>query len=382
MVEASGIEEANEFLNDRDLVIIFLQEKKIFKFGQVKLFGRIKSRDLVVFFRQLAVMISSAFPIVKALRTVGKQVSNVTLKTIISETADEVEGGGKFSEALAKYPKIFGDFLVNMIKIGESSGKLDEILNYLADQQEKDYDLMSRIKGAMTYPLVVLFTAIGMGIFMMVFMIPKLAGILEETGAPLPLPTRMLMAVSNFFIQYWIVLLLFTIGSIIFFKLYTNTPRGRRHWDYLKLGVPVFGTFFQKIYLVRFTRSLSTLIVGGIHLTIGLKIVSEVIGNTVYKELIEKTIKEVEDGNPISSIFLQSKVIPPMLSHMLDAGEQTGRLDDILSKLSNFYSREIDNLVNNIMTIIEPIILVLMGIGVGIMVAAFILPMYNLAGSF
>ncbi|TSC95591.1 MAG: hypothetical protein Athens101410_465 [Parcubacteria group bacterium Athens1014_10] len=382
LVEASSIDEASDLLRDRGLVVIFLKEQESAKLGQLKVFTKIKSKDLVIFFRQLSVMISSAFPIVQALRIVGKQVENSNLKIIISEIADEVEGGNKLSSSLAKYSKIFSNFFVNMIKIGESSGKLDEILNYLADQQEKDYELMSKVKGAMTYPIFVLSASVVLGIFMMTFMIPRLSGILEETGATLPLPTRMLIGVSNIFTNYGIILFMLVLFFFIFFRLYLKTPQGKYQWDYFKLKIPVFGIFFQKICLIRFTRSLNTLIIGGVPLTNSLEIVSEVVDNSVYRDLIKKTIKEVEDGNPIATVFLQNKTIPTMLSQMLDAGEQTGKLDVVLSKLSSFYGREIDIMIDNLMTLIEPIILIVMGIGVGLMVAAFILPMYNLAGSF
>ncbi len=382
LVESSNLEEASDLLDDRGLTIIFLKEHEVTKLGQLKVFKKIKAKDLIIFFRQLAVMISSSFPIVQALRTTSKQLESLDLKIIISEVADEVEGGNRFSASLAKYPNVFTNFFVSMIKIGESSGKLDEILNYLADQQEKDYDLMSRIKGAMAYPIVILSVAVCLGIFMMVFIIPKLTEVLAETGTALPLPTRMLMGISDFFIHYGIFLLVVIILLVVFLKFsYLKNPKGRRRWDYLKMKIPIFGRFFQKIYVIRFTRSLNTLVVGGIPLTTGLAIVGEVIGNSIYQDLIKKTIKEVEDGNPISTVFMQSDIVPAMLSQMLDVGEQTGRLDEILGKLSNFYSRELDVLVNSLMTIIEPVILVGMGVGVGIMVAAFIMPMYNLANS-
>jgi len=383
LVESSGLEEASDLLDDRNLTIIFLKERGGSKLGQLKIFKRIKAKDLIIFFRQLAVMISSSFPIVQALRTTSKQLESLDLKIIISEIADEVEGGNKLSASLTKYPRVFTNFFVNMIKIGESSGKLDEILNYLADQQEKDYDLMSRIKGALTYPIVILCVAVCLGIFMMIFIIPKLTAVLQETGTALPLPTRMLMATSDFFVNYGIILFIIIVSSAVFLRFYIRkNHKARQQWDYLKMKIPIFGSFFQKIYIIRFTRSLNTLIIGGIPLITSLEIVGDVIGNAVYQDLIKKTIKEVEDGNPLSTVFLQSNIVPAMLSQMLDVGEQTGKLDEILGKLSNFYSRELDVLVNSLMTIIEPIILVGMGIGVGIMVAAFIMPMYNLAGSF
>ncbi len=382
LVESINIEEATSLLKERDLIVISLKEKRRSTFGQLKIFSGVKSREIVIFSRQLSVMISASFPLVESLRTVSKQTANQDLKTVIAEVADETEGGNRLSDSLAKYPKIFNHFFINMVRVGESSGKLDEILNYLAETQEKDYDLNSKIKGAMIYPAVILGFAIALGFFMMTFMIPRLSEILKETGAPLPFATKLLMNTSDFFASYWYIIVILVGAIAIFFVSFLKTPEGRKQWDNFKLKVPVFGKFFQKIYLIRFSRSLSTLTEGGLPLTKSLRIVGDVIGNVVYKDLVKRTVKEVEDGNSISSIFLQSQAVPAMFSQMLDVGEQTGRLDDVLSKLANFYDREIDGMITNLMTIIEPVVLILLGIGVGLMVAAFILPMYNLAGSF
>ena len=268
-----------------------------------------------------------------------------------------------------------------MIRAGETSGKLEESLNYLADESEKDYDMMSKVKGAMIYPIFVLVGLSAVGTAMMIFVVPKLTNILTETGAELPFATRVLIGTSGFFQDFWWAIVILMGGAVFGFKFLRNNEKGRRYLDYIKLKLPIFGKLFQRIHLVRFTRSMNTLIVGGVTITEGLRIASEVVSNEIYKELIEKTIKEVEEGNSISSVFADSNEIPKMVSQMMSIGEKTGKLDIVLARITEFYSREIDNIVANLMVLMEPIIMVVMGLAVGIMVAAIILPMYNMASN-
>jgi len=295
--------------------------------------------------------------------------------------ADEVDGGMRLSHAMSKFPNVFSDFFVAMIKSGETSGQLDEILEYLANSQEKDYDLISKIKGAMTYPIFIVCALVGVGIVMMVVVVPKLTTILSETGGTLPITTRILISVSGFLKNYWWIILILIIGAVFAIRYSSKTQGGKKFWDSFILKIPIFGQLFKKIYLVRFTRSLSTLTAGDIHLVEALKITSEVVGNKVYRDVIDETIKEVEEGNPIASVLIKSKDVPAMVAYMVSVGEQTGKLDVVLGKLSDFYSREIDNLVVNLVSLIEPIIMLVLGLAVGVMVAAIIMPMYNLASS-
>jgi len=256
------------------------------------------------------------------------------------------------------------------------------VLNYLADEMEKDYDMTSKIKGAMIYPAFVLCSLIIVGIVVMIFIVPKLTSILTESGARLPLTTRILIGTSGFMQKYWWLLIVIAAALIASFRWYIKKPWGRRQIDYIKLKLPIFGHLFQLIYLVRFTRSMNTLIVGGVTIDDSLKVAAEVVDNKIYQELIKETIKEVEDGNSISSVFINSSTIPKMVSQMLNIGEKTGKMDVILEKITNFYGREISTIVANLMTLMEPLIMVVMGVAVGMMVAAVILPMYNLASSF
>ena len=382
LVEAAGDEAAAEILREKNLSVISIEEEsKGNVIGGLSFLDRIKIKDIVIFSRQFSVMISANVTMIQALKILVEQTENPKLKIIISEIADEVDAGARLSEVLAKRPKVFSNFYVNVIRAGETSGRLDESLSYLADEMEKDYDMMSKIKGAMIYPAFVFSGLLAVGIVMMVFVVPKLTDILLETGGELPLTTRILIATSGFLSNYWWILIAVLVGGGAGIKFYISKPQGRMVFDNIKLKLPVFGKLFQRIYLVRFTRSMNTLIVGGVTITESLKIAAEVVSNQVYKNLIEETAKEAEDGNSISSVFINSKEIPKMVSQMMSIGEKTGKLDIVLARITDFYTREINNIVANLMTLMEPIIMVIMGVAVGIMVAAIILPMYNMASS-
>lgn len=384
MVEAPNVEAASEVLTDRGLSIINIEESDIGRKFSINLviFQRVKQKDIVIFSRQLSVMISATLPIVQSLRILVKQTENPYFKSVISELADEVEGGQKFSVALGKHKNIFTNFYVSMVRSGETSGKLDEVLVYLADQLEKDYDLRSKIKGAMIYPAFIISGLVMVGIVMMIFVIPKLTEMLTASGQELPAATRVLIATSSFMRDYWWLLIIIVIGFVAAIRFIVKTPAGKKAKDMLLLRLPVFGKLFQRIYLVRFTRSLSTLIVGGVPLTAALKIVNEVVGNAVYQEIIEETIEAVEDGESVATVMLESSVVPSLVSQMMSVGEKTGRLDEVLARVSDFYSREIENIVSNLTSLIEPFIMIVIGVAVGGMVAAIILPMYNLANQF
>lgn len=380
-VDATSDMIAADLLKERDLIVLGLKERKkttLFHFS-LGLLSRVPRKEVVIFSRQLAVMISATVPIVKALRILVKQTENMTFKIMLSEVGDEVDGGAKLSTALSRFPQVFDEFFVHMIKSGETTGKLDDVLNYLADQKEKDYDLTSKIKGALIYPIFILIGLFVVGAVMMIFVIPKLTGILQEAGAELPVSTKMLIATSNFFQHYWWLIIVVIIATVVGYKLYYRTPFGRIQIDIIKLKIPVFGNIYKKIYLTRFARSFANLISSGVPLTRSLEIVAELIGNSRFKDLTLKTIKEVEEGNSVSTVFSKDKVVPIMLSQMLNVGEQTGRLDKILDKLADFYAKEVENLVGNLVSLIEPMIIALLGVAVAVLVISILLPLYSLS---
>lgn len=382
LAEAESESLAIELLKEKGLEIVSLYETNMDSGVGNFMFGRVSAKELVAFSRQFSVLISANVALVQSLKLLIDQTSNVKLKMAISEIADDIDEGERLSGALAKKPEIFSKFYVNVVKSGETSGKLDEVLNYLADELEKDYDMNSKIRGAMIYPIFV-FCGLGtVGIIMMVFVVPKLTAVITESGGELPVPTKILIAISGFLQNFWWLVFLLIIGAVVGMKFLIKIPQMKLTIDKLMLRLPIFGKLFQRIYLVRFTRSLHTLLIGGVNISKALAIVAEVVDNRVYKDLILLTKKEIEDGNSISSAFTNSNEVPGMVSQMMSIGEKTGKLDVILSRITDFYTREINNIIANLMTLMEPIIMVVMGVGVGIMVAAIILPMYNMASNF
>ncbi len=381
MIDAKNEQLAVSALTDHNLQLVVIKKRSRLRLDLSKL-NRIKAKDVVIFSRQFSVMISASIPVVQALKILVDQTANPALRAIVSEIADEVNGGSKLSDVLGARPKIFNQFYVSVVRAGETSGKLDEVLNYLADEMEKDYDMMHKIRGAMIYPVFVLVGLTAVGGVMIVWVVPKLTAVIAEAGGELPLATRILIAVSDVAANYWWLVLLVIAALAAGVRYYGRTARGRWQIDYLKLKLPIFGSLFQKIALVRFTRSMNTLIAGGVAIASSLKIAADVVGNSVYHDLIMRTKQEVEAGSSISAVFSTSKEIPAMVSQMLAVGEKTGKLDVILERVTDFYAREVNNLVANLVTLMEPLIMVLMGIGVGIMVAAIIMPMYNMANQF
>ena len=342
----------------------------------------INNKDLVVFSRQFAVMISAHVTVTESLYTIIEQTENPNFKNVISKIAYDVDGGLLLSDALKRYNSIFSDFYCNIVKAGETSGRLDEVLNYLADEVEKDYDMLRKFKGAMIYPAFILFGLLGVGIVFLFFVLPELTTMLQETGAVLPLPTRIVIAITEFGQRYYLLLLILLIAGVFAFRLFLKTNFGKKKFDYFILKLPSIGKLIQLINLVRFCRSFSTLLKGGVSVNKSLSIVSDIIRNTAYKDIIKNTMDNVNEGESIVSILEESKYVPKMIPEMMSVGEKTGRLDDILEEVAKFYEKDVRNKLENISTIIEPVIMVIMGVGVGIMVAAIILPMYNMASQF
>ncbi len=383
MIEAENMETAQTALDDRNLQTILLEPYEPSAVdttsGILDMLNTISSKDIVIMTRTLSVMISASVPITAAVRNIARQTHNPKLKRILIDIANEVEGGARLSDAFERHAKVFSGFFVNMVRSGETSGQLSDVLEYLADQQEKDYDLTSKIRGAMIYPAFILSSMLVVGFIMMTFVVPKLVGILKEANIALPISTRVLIAVSGIFEHYWWIILIIGAGAAFGTRFFISTPGGRLAWDTLKLRIPVFGKLFQGVYVVRFSRSLSTLVKGGVDMVTALEIVSGVMENELWKRLVLNTIREVNDGNSITTALERSRVVPTMMIQMLAVGESTGRTNEILLRLASFFSREVDNVVANLVALIEPLILILLGVAVGGMVSAILLPLYQLS---
>jgi len=382
-IVAIGEKEVIAKLHHQDLNPIYVTDVSDSLESKINLFlNRVGIKDLVIFSRQFSVMISANVPVVESLTVLIDQTKNLSLQNMLSEIAFDVDGGAFLSDAFAKHPDVFSNFFINIVRSGETSGKLAEVLLYLADEMEKKYDMVSKIKGAMIYPVFILTALVGVAIVLMVYVIPNLTTMLTETNAKLPLSTRIVIATSDFLTAYYWLLIIIILALVFLVRLYIHTYYGRRQVDLLKLRLPIFGRLFKYIYLMRFTRSLATLLKGGVTITRSLEITADVIGNIIYQELILETLEAINDGNPLASVLEQSKYVPKMVPQMISVGERTGRIDLVLDSITSFYGRETSNMLDNLSKLMEPVIMIIMGVGVGIMVAAVILPMYNLATQF
>ena len=382
IVEADNKQEAILALEDRQYEVLKLDPytgvEKATR-SLLTFLNQVKTKELVGAIRMISVMISASMSIVDATKNIAMQTKNPYFKYIMLDIANEVDGGARFSDALAKYPKVFSAFFINMVRSGETTGQLAEVLNYLADQQEHDFDLMQKLKGAFTYPIIIMVGMFITGLVMMIFVVPKLTQVLVETGQKLPWTTKALIATSDFIVGYWWILLIGGVAFSVWFYYWVRTEFGRYHWDLLKMKIPVIGKLLREIYLVRFCQSMATLMNGGLTLVQGLEIAATVLDNAAWENVIKATISSVSDGEALTSIMRRQKFIPQMAVQMISVGEESGKLKDILKRIADFYARDVNNMSANMLTLIEPIVMIVLGLGVGVMVAAIMLPLYNMS---
>jgi len=386
VIEAESREEAIKTLQSHNLIVFSLiSDKEIPAFKkQVKLpfLNRIKQKDLVVFSRELATLAEGKVSLVEALKSLAKQTSNPNFKDIIAVIAQDVEGGSSLSKAMSKYPKVFSDFYMNLIKSAEVSGTLEKTLIYLADYEEQRHDTVSKVKGAMMYPALLLIFMVVIGIFAMVKIVPQITAMLTEAEVELPTMTKILIGLSSFLQRFWYLAILGMIGLGFAFWRWIHTPQGSKIWGKVVLKIPVFGRVLKHFYLNRIADNLKTMLRGGISILKSLEVVSGVIGNSVYKDIIIETKEEVRGGKSMSSVFESYREFPPMFTEMVRVGEKSGNIDNMLEKLASFYKKEVDVVIDNISKLIEPFLIIIMALGVAFLVSSIIIPIYKMSEMF
>ncbi len=342
--------------------------------------GRINSKTLMLFTRQLATLIDSGLPLLRGLTVLGKQEPNPILKKTINQLSESVQAGGTFSEALAQHPRIFNKLYVNMVKAGELGGVLELVLSRLADYQEKAQKLKNKIVSAMIYPLIVMFIAVGIMVFLLLFIVPKFESIFDEMlgGAELPMITQLVTGLSEFMQHNYLVIFGGIALLFVGFKFYSNTKSGRHTVDKLKLHMPVVGDIQRKSAIARFSRTLGTLVTSGVPILQALNITKETAGNVIISEAIGKVHDAVKEGESIVQPLEASKVFPPMVISMVDVGEETGQLPDMLLKIADVYDDEVDNAVSAMTSLLEPIMIVFLAIIVGTIVLALFMPLLDI----
>ena len=385
-VEAVSREAAIDILQRSNFIIIDIHEAAqlpALNRSLASYFHRgVPKKEVVIFSKQISTLFQAKVPLIESLKTMMEQTSNPAFKDALLDIAKSVDAGASLSRALASHKNIFSDFYVSMVRSGEASGKLEEVFNYLAEGLEREYYMGKKIKGAMTYPAFIM-AAFGAVMFvMMIWVVPNLTAVLKESGGELPAMTRVVIFVSDAFKVYWWAILLALAIAGGSFWYWINSKEGKLIWHRVQLHLPGFKGLLEEFYLARFADNLSVLIQGGLPIVQALEITADVIGNSVYRGILLATIEEVKRGNTISSVLRTKKEIPIMVTQMVFVGEESGRLDSTLKSVSTFYQKEVAVAIDSIVTLIEPVMIVLLGVGVAILLIAILMPMYNMAQSF
>ncbi len=380
VIQAESVQSAARLIKQQGLLAIDVTPVSVSNdsmFGRIT--NRITTKDKVLFSRQLSTLISAGLPLVQSLRNVSGQTQNKALQVVIGSITSDIEAGSSFSVALSKHPKVFNEVFVNLVAAGEASGTLDKALERLANQQEKDAEIISKIRGAMVYPAIVIVVMIAVVGFMIMVVMPQVEKIYTDLpGATLPLVTRVLLAVSRFSSKYWYVVLIILALTIFFTSRWARTLGGKEAIDKAKMKAPVFGPLFMKVYMARFSRTGTTLVASGVPLIQVLEIVARAVDNVHVERSIIKAIEKIKGGKSLSDSLRGDPNFLSLVPDMIHIGEESGSLEDMLSKTADYYEKEVDNQIKTISTIIEPILMVLLGIIAFTIVAAVLLPVYGL----
>lgn len=382
-VQADTRDSASKLLTEKGLFVVSMDQKKqsVWGLNNFKFIATVSAKDKVIFIRQLATLVKAGLPITQALNTAIEQIDNKKFKDIVGKIRADVEGGSALSEAFGRYPETFNRTFISLVNAGEQSGTLDKALEKLADQMEKDHLIVSKIRGAMVYPLVVLVAILGLVVFMVITVVPQIKSLYEELGKSLPFLTRMLLALSSFLQNFWWLTIIAIIAAAAGFRGYIRTTDGRRRWDKLKLDLPPFNGLFRKVYMARFTSTLGVLVNAGVPILEALAITADAVGNVVIKAEVLEAAEKVKSGNALSGELAKKKHFTSLVPQMIKIGEDSGTLGEMLDRVAKFYEDEVDQAVKNLSTLIEPILLVVMGGLVAIVIMAVLFPVYNLAGN-
>jgi type IV pilus assembly protein PilC len=368
-------------LQRRDLIVVTIksdQEKSMFR---ASFFDKVPLRDVVIMSRQLSTLFSSNVSALKAFTLLATNADNKLLASQLQQVGDELQAGSSISDALNKFPNTFSSFYVNMVKSGEESGKLNEVFQYLADYLDRQYELTSKTRSALIYPAFVIVVFFSVMILMFTMVIPNLSQLLVESGQEIPFYTRVVIGISNFLVSYGIFILIFFILFGVYVAWFRRNDSGKEYLDRIKLRAPLIGDLYQKVFLSRISDNLNTMLSSGISIIRSIEITSEVVNNYVYKGILNEIEEDVKSGSSLSNAFQKHKEIPSIMVQMVQVGEETGSLGSILKTLADFYKREVDDAVDTMIGLIEPIMIVGLALGVGILLTSILIPIYNIASS-
>lgn len=383
-IEAFSVDAAIASLQRRGLAVSSVKAKDEDDDGdilkKIPFLNRVSNKEIVILSRQMSTLFEAQVSALKIFKLIGTETENITLRKHMLQIVDDLQGGSSISGALAKHPDIFSDFYVNMIKAGEESGHIDQSFAYLADYMDRNYEISSKAKNALIYPAFVIFTFIAVMVLMFTVIVPKIGLIIKESGQEVPFYTKMVFWVSDFFVNNWILMILGLAALIGGIFWYSSTNEGRRWISNARLYVPYVGDLYRKLYLSRFSDNMSTMVLSGIPMLKAIEVTSSVIDNEIYKEVLDEALTKVKAGQALSVALGDRDEIPNVLIQMIKAGEESGELGNILKTMSKFYQREVIGAVDTLVSMIEPAMIVALGIGVGILLASVLMPIYNIAG--
>lgn len=383
-VESASRESATSILASHGLFILNIDivKEDTFFTRILDFFERVKTADLMIFTRQFATLLASQVPIGDSLRSLYQQTTKPVLKEVVSVVASDIDSGFSLSQALARHPGVFSEFYVNMVKSAEVTGRLSEVLDFLADYLEKQSILLGKMRNALIYPAFVLGLFAIVVVVMLTMVLPQMLPIFQEANVKLPIFTKIIIALSAFLTNWWWTLI-FVLGMVVFLLIdYLQTDEGKAVMNELTLRIPIFGSLFQYLYLARFAESTKVLIQGGLTIPQAVEISSHTIGNFVYRDILREAAQSIRKGQLLSQALKNMPYFPPLVSQLIAVGESTGRLDSLLSKISDYYGRQVEDKVSNLVELIQPILLVMIGVMVAGLFASILLPLYSLTNAF
>ncbi len=383
-VDALSMDAAVSALQRRELIIssITPANKGSILSMQLTIFAHVSNKEVVILSRQIATLFEAQVSALRVFRLLAAEVDNKLLADTLTQVADDIQGGSALSKAFERHPKVFGKFYTNMVRAGEESGRLSNTFSYLADYLDRTYAVVSKAENALIYPAFVVATFFAVMALMLTLVIPRISQILVDSGQHIPLYTKIIIGLSNFLVHYGIILLIIIIIGGVFAWRAMKTGTGRYIFDRFKLSVPYIGNLYKKLYLSRISDNFSTMLLSGVPVVEMINITADIVDNAVYSDILRQTGEAVKGGSSISAAMEKYKEVPGIMTAMIRVGEETGELSSILTTLSKFYSREVVNAVDTLVDLIEPLMIVLLGLGVGFLLAAVLIPIYNLAEAF
>lgn len=381
-IDALSMDVAVTALQRRSLIVSSIQpaEDKGLLSLEISIFGGVSNREIVILSRQISTLFEAQVSALRVFRLLAAESDNTKIADVLTAVADDIQGGNPISKALAKHPRIFTKFYVNMVKAGEEAGRLSETFTFLADYLDRTYEVQNKAQNALIYPAFVIATFVVVMILMLTMVIPRISSILVESGQEIPIYTQAVIGLSNFFLNYGFFLLIaLGVGGFVGFR-YLQTAQGAHLFDELKLAIPYVGDLYEKLYLSRIADNLSTMLLSGIAVVEAVEITANVVDNKVYEKILKDAAEEIKGGASIADSLGKYQEIPGIMSAMVRVGEETGELGNILTTLSKFYRREVSNSVDTLVGLIEPAMIVLLALGVGVLLAAVLIPIYNISG--